>query len=138
MIIDMHAHALDEAFLSGLCRMPQFGLSAERDELNRFCVARGGNAAVPLDAELSDLPGRLESLTRRGIGLQLISPPPGFVSWPGGAADVGYARALNDHCARVVAQGQGRLELMAVLALGEPERCAYELERAIDLYGTRS
>jgi aminocarboxymuconate-semialdehyde decarboxylase len=138
MIIDTHAHALDEAFLDDLCGNAQYGLSADRDKAGRYSVKRGGNTPVLLDAALSDIPGRMESLARRNIGLQLIAPPPGFVSWPGGAADVEYARALNDHCARVVAQGQGCLEIMAVLALGEPERCAYELERAADLYGARS
>ncbi len=138
MIIDTHAHALDEAFLRGLCRTPRFGLSADFDEAGRFRVRRGDNPPVSLDNELSNIEQRIESLARRNIGLQLIAPPPGFTSWPGGAADVEYARALNEHCARVVAQGGGRLELMAVLALGEPERCVYELERAADLYGARS
>jgi aminocarboxymuconate-semialdehyde decarboxylase len=138
MIIDTHAHALDEAFLQGLCRTPQFGLSADRDAAGRFCVRRGDGAPVSLDDELSNIPRRMESLARRDVGLQLIGPPPGFASWPTGAADVEYARALNEHGARVVAEGQGRLELMVTLALGEPERCAHELERALDLYGARS
>jgi aminocarboxymuconate-semialdehyde decarboxylase len=138
MIIDTHAHALDEAFLQGLCRTPRFGLSADRDTAGRFCVRRGDGAPVSLDDELSNIPCRIESLGRRDVGLQLIGPPPGFASWPGGAADVECARTLNEHGARVVAEGQGRLELMVTLALGEPERCAYELERALDLYGARS
>ena len=138
MIIDTHAHALDEAFLQGLCRTPRFGLSADRDTAGRFCVRRGDGAPVSLDDELSNIPRRIESLMRRNVGLQLIGPPPGFASWPGGAAGVEYARTLNEHGARVVAQGQGRLELMVTLPLGEPESCAYELERALDLYGARS
>jgi len=84
------------------------------------------------------VPKRVASLARRDVALQLIGPPPGFVAWPGGAADVGYARALNEHGARIAAQGAGRLEVMATLAMGEPERVAYELERAVDLYGCRS
>jgi aminocarboxymuconate-semialdehyde decarboxylase len=138
MIIDTHAHALDEAFLQGLCRTPRFGLSADRDPAGRFRVRRIDGPAISLDHALTDIPGRLESLTRRNVELQLIGPPPGFASWPGGAADVDYARALNEHGARIVAQGQGRLELMVTLPLGEPERCAYELERALDLHGARS
>lgn len=138
MIIDTHAHALDEAFLRDLCSAPRYGLSAERDQAGRYRVRRGGGAAVSLDHDLIDIPRRIESLRRRNISLQLIGPPPGFVSWPGGAADVEYARALNAHGARVVAQSEGLLELMAVLPLGEPERCAFELERALDEYGARS
>src|SRR5262245_23692344 len=138
MIIDSHAHALDEAFLQDLCRTARFGLSADRDPAGRFCLRRGDGEPIALDRALSDLPGRIASLTRRNIALQLIGPPPGMASWPGGAADVDYARALNEHGARIVAQGQGRLELMLTLPLAEPERCAYELERGLDLYGARS
>jgi aminocarboxymuconate-semialdehyde decarboxylase len=138
MTIDTHAHALDEAFLLELCRMPRFGLAADRDACGRFCVRRGDAAPASLDDDLSDIPRRVQSLRRRNVGLQLVSPPPGFASWPGGAADVEYARKLNEHGARVVAQGEGLLELMVTLPLGEPENCAYELERALDLYGARS
>jgi aminocarboxymuconate-semialdehyde decarboxylase len=138
MIIDTHAHALDAAFLQGLCRTPRFGLSAERDTAGRFCVRRGEGAPVSLDDDLSNIARRIESLRRRKVGLQLTGPPPGFASWPGGAASVEYARTLNEHGAQVVAQGQGHLELMVTLPLGEPESCAYELERALDLYGARS
>jgi aminocarboxymuconate-semialdehyde decarboxylase len=138
MIIDTHAHALDEAFLQGLCRSPRYGLSAERDAAGRFCVRRGSGPPVSLDDDLSNVPRRLESLKRRDVALQLIGPPPGFASWPGGAANVEYARALNEHGARVVAQGEGRLEQMVTLPLGEPARCAYELERALDRHGARS
>jgi aminocarboxymuconate-semialdehyde decarboxylase len=138
MIIDVHAHALDEAFLHDLCRAPRFGLASGRDAAGRFFIKRGDAPPVSLDAELIDVTGRVDSLARRDVGLQLIGPPPGMTSWPGGAADVDFARTLNEHGARVVAQGQGRLELMVTLPLGEPERCAAELERAIDLYGARS
>lgn len=138
MIIDTHAHALDESFLDSLCRKPAFGLAAERRSDKRFWVKRGDGRASSLDENLFDVPKRIASLARRGVDLQLIGPPPGFVAWPGGAANAEYARALNVHGARVAAQGQGRLELMASLALGEPDKCAYELERAADVHGVRS
>jgi aminocarboxymuconate-semialdehyde decarboxylase len=138
MIVDVHAHALDDAFLDGLCRTPRFGLTGDRDAAGRYRVTRSDGAVVALDNDLSDLAGRLESLSRRQVELQLIGPPPGFASWPSGAADVAHARALNEHGARIVAQGQGRLELMVTLPLGEPAACAYELERALDLYAARS
>src|SRR5690349_2857193 len=138
MIIDAHAHGLDEAFLGALSRKPAFGLSAERRADGRFWVKRGDRPAHSLDENLIDLEKRVTSLARRGVDLQLIGPPPGFVAWPGGAAGVEYARALNEHGARVASQGQGRLEVMATLALAEPAKAAYELERAVDLYGARS
>ncbi len=138
MIIDTHAHALDEAFLDALCRKPAFGLSARREAGGRFRVSRGGGRSHSLDENLFDLPKRLESLARRSVDLQLIAPPPGFVAWPGGAADVEYSRALNEHGARLASQSAGRLEVMLALALAEPERCAYELERGVDIHGARS
>ena len=138
MIIDTHAHALDLAFLDGLCRKPAFGLAAERRADGRFWVKRGDNPAHSLDENLSDVGTRIASLKRRNVELQLIAPPPGYVAWPGGAAGIDYARALNEHGARVASEGEGRLELMCALALAEPARCAYELERAVDLYGARS
>jgi aminocarboxymuconate-semialdehyde decarboxylase len=138
VIIDAHAHALDEALLESLCRRPAYGLKAERDAEGRFWIQRGDRRPHSLDENLTDVEKRVESLARRNVDLQLIGPPPGFVAWPGGAAGVEYARALNEHGARVASQGDGRLELMATLALGEPQACAYELERAVDLYGARS
>jgi aminocarboxymuconate-semialdehyde decarboxylase len=138
MIIDTHAHALDEAFLDELCRRPAYGLSAERGKDGRFWIRRADARAHSLDENLFDVPKRVASLAQRDVSLQLIAPPPGFVAWPGGAADADYARALNEHGARVAAQGQGRLEVMATLAMAEPQRAAYELERAVDLHGCRS
>lgn len=138
MIIDTHAHVLDESFLRDLCGARRFGLSAGRDRAGRYFLRRGDGPAVSLDHDLIDVPRRIESLRRRNVSLQLVGPPPGLVSWPGGAADVEYARALNEHGARVVAQSEKLLELMLVLPLGESERCASELERALDHYGARS
>ena len=138
MIIDTHAHALDAAFLDELCKKPQFGLAAERRSDGRYWLKRGDGPFHSLDENLTDVEKRVASLARRNVELQLIGPPPGFVAWPGGAAGVDYARKMNEHGARVASQGQGRIELMATLALAEPERCAYELERVVDMYGARS
>jgi len=138
VIIDTHAHALDDAFLDGLCHNPAHGLSVERRKDGRFWMTRGGGRPFSLDENLIDVPRRIESLARRGVDLQLIGPPPGLVAWPDGVADVALARALNEHGARVAALGLGRLELMATLALAEPDKSAYELERVVDRYGARS
>jgi hypothetical protein len=56
MIIDTHAYALDEAFLTELCRTPRLGLSADRDATGRFRVRRNGGPAVLLDDDLSSIP----------------------------------------------------------------------------------
>lgn len=138
VVIDTHAHALDKAFLEDLCRKPAAGVSAHVGKDGRFWITRGDAPAYSLDPNLSDMESRIASLARRNVDLQLIAPPPGFVAWPGGAAGIEWARTLNEHGARLVTQGHGKLEVMATLALAEPERCAYELERAVDRYGARS
>jgi len=66
VIIDAHAHALDEAFLAGLCRKPAFGLAAERGKDNRFWIRRGDGRSHSIDENLFDVPKRVDSLARRG------------------------------------------------------------------------
>lgn len=138
MIVDIHAHALDEAFLDGLVRKPASGWSAEKDGHGGYFVHHAAAGRTSLDKNLHNMPYRLQSLESRGVALQLVGPPPGFVSWPGGAAGVDHARALNAQTAAVAAAGKGRIEGVAALALGEPERARDELQRAMDDYGFRA
>jgi len=138
MIIDVHAHALNEAFLFDLTRRPAHGWRAEHDGAGGFSIERTGGQRSSLDKHLHDIPRRLSSLEERDVGLQLIAPPPGFIAWPGGAAGVDLARTLNRHTAAIAVQGEGRLEGMATLALGEPEKAVEELLRTMETYGFRS
>jgi aminocarboxymuconate-semialdehyde decarboxylase len=138
MTIDIHAHALDEAFLAGLARKPEHGWKTDKDAHGRYVIEREGGHRSSLDQNLHDLPRRLASLTARGIELQLVGPPPGFIAWPGGAANVEQARALNAQTARVAAAGEGRIEGVAALALADPGRAADELRRTLAEYGFRS
>lgn len=90
-----------------------------------------------MDRLMWDLDGRLESLERRGIDLQLVAPPPPVVSNQHRAANVELARILNRETAKIVQRGAGRLGGLAVIPLGEPGSAADEVRRAVGEYGFR-
>jgi len=139
MIIDMHAHALDERFLRDLCTRPIAGMSCERSAQGGYSIRRPiDNAPGSLDKNLHDLPHRLQSLKRRQVERQLFGPPPGLIAWPGGAASAEWARALHRQQAELAAQAEGLLEPIAVLCLGEPAKVVDELKDAVADYGFRA
>lgn len=125
MIVDVHAHALSRDFLGELAREGAFGIETCPEG---FRFAGYG----PLDPLLFDMAGRLESLTRRDISLQLISPPPRVVSHAGWAADGAFARRLNAQTLAAARDGGQRLGGLAVPPIAEPERCADAIRRALD------
>jgi aminocarboxymuconate-semialdehyde decarboxylase len=138
LIVDFHAHALDEQFIHDLSNTPVAGLRAEHGVDGNWVIRRqGDDRKSSIDPNLHDLPKRLASLRKRDVGLQLFAPPPFMLAWPGGATSVELARALNDASARVARQSGGCMEMLAVLALGEPEAAAQELQRAVDEHGIR-
>jgi len=129
MKIDVHAHVLSEPYLDRVVRDGVFGFSRGED----------GMALMPdygpLDPGVYRHEERLARLDEIGIDLQLVGPLVNFLAWPGGAADVEQARALNQSTADCVAASGGRFAGMAALSLGEPERAAEELGRAVDEHG---
>ncbi|MFG1361271.1 amidohydrolase family protein [Xanthobacter pseudotagetidis] len=125
MIVDVHAHSLSRDFLGELAREGAFGIETCPEG---FRFAGYG----PLDPLLFDMAGRLESLKRRDIGLQLVSPPPRIVSHADWAADVAFARRLNAQTLAAVKDGEGRVGGLAVPPIAEPERCVDEIRRALD------
>jgi aminocarboxymuconate-semialdehyde decarboxylase len=139
VIIDVHAHALDEAFLSDLQKHPIAGISAESDQKGGFYVKGAGwSRPSTLDPHLHDLPLRIASLQRRQVELQLFGPPPGFFSWVGGAAGRELVRALHEQEIAIAAQSEGLMEPMLVFAVGEPEKAVDEVRRAMDRYPFRA
>lgn len=125
MIVDVHAHALSRDFLTELEREGAFGIETCPEG---FRFAGYG----PLDPLLFDMAGRIESLERRDIGLQLVSPPPRVVSHAGWAADAAFARRLNAQTLAAAREGGQRLGGLAVPPIAEPERCADAIRRALD------
>jgi len=138
MIIDLHAHALSERFITGLIKNPIAGLSAEKTNEGLYAIRRpGDDRKSTIDPHLIDLPLRLDSLRKRGVVKQFFGPPPFLVSWPGGAPNVELTRVLHRMLHEVAAESEGLMEAIGVAALGEPEQAAAELQRAVDEYGIR-
>ncbi len=139
MTIDVHAHALSEKFLADLTKRPIAGIKSHVDDKGRYSYQRASDeSASTLDPNLHDLPRRIASLKARGVTLQLFGPPPSFLSWLDGAASIELVRALHRQALDLAGQSDGLMEPMAVLALGEPEKAAGELQRTIDEYGLRA
>jgi aminocarboxymuconate-semialdehyde decarboxylase len=139
MIVDVHAHALSERFLADLEKRSIAGISSKRADNGTFFMQGGGwERPSSLDVNLHDLPHRLESLKRRKVELQFFAPPPGFFSWPGGAATREWVRALHAQEVDVAAQAEGLMEPMLVFPVGEPEHVVDEMRRAMDLYPFRA
>src|SRR5262249_55838546 len=86
---------------------------------------------------LWDIDARLESLDRRGIDLQLVSPSPRTLSDHQRAIGVEIARLMNRDTAELVRRGGGRLGVTAFLPWGEQAKAPDELRRAIGEYGFR-
>lgn len=139
MIVDLHAHAMSEQFLLELEKNPVEGFKAERNSAGGFMLRRAWDERQSMfDPHLFDLERRLESLRRRGVELQLFGPPPFLISWPQGAAGSSLVRALHRMGKGIADASDKLMEPVGVLALGEPEKAADELRRAVDDYGFRA
>lgn len=133
MIVDVHAHALSEDFVRETARHPSRGIPYEILPDGNYFIRGYG----VMDRLMWDLEGRLESLERRGIDLQLVAPPPPVVSNQHRVIGVELARILNKETAKLVDRGAGRLGGLAVIPLGEPRSAAEEIRRAVGEHGFR-
>jgi aminocarboxymuconate-semialdehyde decarboxylase len=131
MLIDVHAHALSEELVGRMVDTADLGWALLKDGPGRYRFKGAG----PLDPLIYDVGARLDSLKRRGVALQLVSPPPSIISNGDRVVSVDEARLLNESTARLVAKGGGQLAGLAVPALGEPMLAAEELRRSIDEHG---
>ena len=130
MIVDIHAHVLGPDFMAELARDRTFGIELMDDNATYFVPGYG-----PFDPPIYRFEDRLAGLAERGVDVQLVSPVPTLIAWPGGAADVEWARRLNRSTAESVARSEGRFKGLATPCLGEPEKTVAELERALDEHG---
>lgn len=138
MIVDLHAHALSERFLSEMARKPISGFTATDLGDGQYSLSRGGDQRKnTIDPHLFDMEKRLKSLRERKVAKQLVGPPPNLISWPGGVPDSAHVRAVHKMLKEVEDEGEGLVEATGVAALGEPEKAADELQRAVDEYGIR-
>jgi aminocarboxymuconate-semialdehyde decarboxylase len=131
MIVDIHSHAASEDFIRETAAKPSYGMPYEVRADGSYATRGYGE----MDRLMWDFDGRLESLERRGIDLQLISPSPRTVSDDKQVIGVEIARLMNRETANLVKRGGGRLGGMGVIPLGEPEKAADEIRRAVGEYG---
>src|SRR5258708_2548780 len=131
MLIDVHAHALSEAFVLQMANTPGLGLPLQLVGPRSYHLAGYG----PFDPLLYDLDGRLESLKRRGVTLQGGGGRPPMIANGDKAASVENARLINQSTAWIVANGEKRIGGLAVPPLGDPARIADEVRRAIEEHG---
>src|SRR5262249_14740545 len=131
MIVDVHAHAASEDFIRKTAAKPSYGMPYEVRPDGSYAIRGYGE----MDRLMWDLDGRLESLDRRGIDLQLISPSPRTISDHERVIGVEIARLMNHETANLVKRGGGRLGGMGVVPLGEPEKAADEIRRGVGEYG---
>lgn len=118
VIIDIHAHATDTDFLDWVAATPGLGPSLSGNARDGYVAPGYG----PIDMLLYDLDGRLESLERRGVELQLFGPTPTVLSTMTSAAGLALAEAANRATARVVDRAGGRMRGLVALPLGEPDQ----------------
>jgi aminocarboxymuconate-semialdehyde decarboxylase len=133
MIVDVHAHAASEDFIREVAANPSYGIPYEVRPDGSYATRGYGE----MDRLMWDLDGRLESLARRGVDLQLISPSPRTISDHERVIGVEIARLMNRETAALVKRGTGRLGGMAVLPLDEPKKAPDEIRRAVGEHGYR-
>jgi len=123
MNIDVHTHAVSKSLLDKWA-------AAETNERWSDSPESG-----PVDPGVYDYAERFARMDEMGVDLHLVSPLTSFTTWAGGAADVEHAREINQSTADCVAASDGRFAGMATMALGEPDKAADELKRALGEHG---
>src|SRR6266566_7828523 len=122
MIVDVHAHAASEDFIRETAAKPSYGMPYEVRADGSYATRGYGE----MDRLMWDLDGRLESLGRRGIDLQLISPSPRAISDDKHVIGVEIARLMNGETANLVKRGGGRLGGMGAIPLAERGKATAE------------
>jgi len=124
VIADVHAHVLTPDFLGQAAATPH-GAIRVAEVADGFEIAGYG----PLDRLIYRLEERFADLDHCGIDLQLVAPPPPFVSHPGFAATAESAALCNESTRVAVAVSGGRLRGLIVPQLGEPEGLPEQIRR---------
>jgi aminocarboxymuconate-semialdehyde decarboxylase len=133
MIVDVHAHAAPEGFIRQTAHEPRYGMPYEVRPDNSYAIRGYGE----MDRLLWDLDGRLDSLQRRGIDLQLVSPVPRILSDYRNGIGVDAARLANRETANLVKHGGRRLAGLGCIPLDDPKKAIDELRRAVGEHGFR-
>ena len=133
MIVDVHAHAIPEAFRSYLTRRrADVGIEII-DGPRGEQVVFGDRRTAPMRADLGDLPARLAAMNRAGIDVQVMA---GWIDLTGyelsATHATDYSIAHNDALIEQAAEAPDRFWTLGTIPLQDPARAAAELERILD------
>ncbi|HJR93010.1 MAG TPA: amidohydrolase family protein [Acidimicrobiia bacterium] len=132
--IDIHAHAVPEAFLDFLVDVMQARVDPSPG--GRAVTLPDGGLTFSVREDLIDLPRRLSAMDAQGVAVQVISA---FMDLAGyhlvGEEAAIWARGYNDALAAEVARQPDRLTALSTLPLGDGAAAAAELRRATEELG---
>ena len=133
MIIDAHTHMLHRDYFDKLAE--KGGKWGEKTVASAL-------AQITKTPALTDIPTRIAMLDRNGIARQVVTPRRTFDSnlLPGDiAAQLAYARVLNDSMAQLTEDSKGRLVATGNVPLADFERYGrQEMERAVKVLGLKA
>jgi aminocarboxymuconate-semialdehyde decarboxylase len=137
MTYDVHAHCIPSALID-LLKVDghRFGIEVFTDEKGLNALFAGRVKAGPLRPFLTDRVGRLETMDRAGIDIQILSSWIDMTAYAlegrGGAT---YSRRLNELLAEEAASAPDRFLALATAPLQTPEAAAEEMRYAIGELG---
>jgi len=128
MIIDIHAHVLDRAYLAELASVG--GLVAEMNAQTgqTFLKKRGITVAWSRE-EMFSIDNRLREMDRLGIDMRVLSlSAPNVYDWRG-RRQIEVTRAINDVVASMCRAHPDRFSGLGSLPLDDPEESLREIDR---------
>jgi aminocarboxymuconate-semialdehyde decarboxylase len=129
MIVDVHAHIVDQQYLDQLASL--LHLAAETTEDGKRLLRKDGSTVAWSRADMFDIDQRLVEMDRKGIALRILSlSTPNVYLW-NAESQVGEARRINDALAKVCRQHPDRFIGLASLPLKDVEASLRELDRCV-------
>jgi aminocarboxymuconate-semialdehyde decarboxylase len=136
-IIDAHAHIVPPAIVAAVEGGRWHGVDFDLTPDGKLRGACGGAQAVLPWPDFSEsLEKRIALMDSERVDVHVLSLSPSIFWYHSSPSDaVGYARAVNDSLAEVVAQAPDRFRAFAFLPLQDPEASVRELDRCMNIEG---
>jgi aminocarboxymuconate-semialdehyde decarboxylase len=137
--IDVHGHAVPQAFLDDVVHSQPGGVSAELADGSYVLTFPGGKPLRPVAGVMLDTADRKDWLDRQGVTHQVVAPWLDITGQELPAAEGAvWVRELNDAMAHSVSTTMTGVSAHATLHLSDPEAAATELRRAVQTLGMAS
>jgi aminocarboxymuconate-semialdehyde decarboxylase len=137
--IDLHSHVIPNRVIAAIAASPErFKARIDGSDPSRRVVHDQGYL-YPLFPEFYDPEAKLDSMSRKGIDVSVISPaPPMFYYWADAELALSVARLVNDGVADMMAAKPSQLRGMASVPMQHPDAAVAELERVVREYGFKA